>query len=454
MDAFGRIVRINEYNGGEVYVTTYDYDVRGNLIGITDDEENEWVYIYDSLGRKLAGFDPNTGWSNYTYDANGNILTQTSGGTNLVSGDTYYREYNELGQLVRVREGNDAGGSIIEEYTYDPSGMRIKTYNNVTNTTIYTPFKEFMQIRNSTGIFNYTYVYADGALVARINPGGDTWFYHSDHLGSTTLITNESGQVVEEVAYYPYGLPLTDTDKEVRLYEGKELDSTDQYYFGARYYHPSMRMFTQPDDLIPNVYDPQALNIYAFERGNPYIYLDESGNLPILVPVVVGVVAGGITGAIVYHETGDARKAITAGAISGVAAAGSTLLIAAATTTSVAYGSGAIGTSLTAGEGALLTGGLFSIGVTESTLQQTVVGGRDFNQLSTSELLISGVANTLGSNSIAKQSGQFVPTKAFGQATNKLATRKTVSAFVSSIGEEVLNLLTNLFSNKEGEDGS
>jgi hypothetical protein len=80
----------------------------------------------------------------------------------------------------------------------DPNGDRIKTYNNITNTTTYTPFKEYMLIVNSSGEFNYTYIYQDDVLVARINPDGSKWFYHADHLGSTTLITDKNGSVVEE----------------------------------------------------------------------------------------------------------------------------------------------------------------------------------------------------------------------------------------------------------------
>ena len=37
-------------------------------------------------------------------------------------------------------------------------------------------------------------------------PGTErTYYYHRDHLGSTTLITNESGEVVQRVEYLPYG---------------------------------------------------------------------------------------------------------------------------------------------------------------------------------------------------------------------------------------------------------
>lgn len=37
-------------------------------------------------------------------------------------------------------------------------------------------------------------------------PGTErTYYYHRDHLGSTTLITNESGEVVQRVEYLPTG---------------------------------------------------------------------------------------------------------------------------------------------------------------------------------------------------------------------------------------------------------
>jgi hypothetical protein len=37
-------------------------------------------------------------------------------------------------------------------------------------------------------------------------------------------------------------------------------------------------LFLQPDTLIPNVYDPQSLNRYSFERNNPYKNMDETGH--------------------------------------------------------------------------------------------------------------------------------------------------------------------------------
>lgn len=87
------------------------------------------------------------------------------------------------------------------------------------------------------------------------------------------------------------------SDGEVRLYEGKEYNSDlNQYYYGARYYDPYKQIFTQPDSIIPNVYDPQQLNIYAFERGNPYKYVDPSGNIAVYFGLLgqVGLFVGGV----------------------------------------------------------------------------------------------------------------------------------------------------------------
>ena len=279
----GEVLGIREYNGNETYTTSYSYDSLGNLVGIEDDLGNDWVFEYDSLGRKIAEKSPDVGWVNFSYDGNGNLVNHTFGGGNLVTGDGYYREWNEFGQLVRVRSGNNISGDILEEYSYDHLGVRVKTYNMVKNETVYTPFREVMVIVNESGRFNFSYVYDGDVLVARVNPDGSKWFYHPDHLGSTSLITNESGDVVEYTSYLPFGGVLEGGESDKKLYENKELDETGLYYYGFRYYDPSKRIFLRADDMIPDAYDPQQLNRYMFERGNPYFYTDPSGHWTVQV---------------------------------------------------------------------------------------------------------------------------------------------------------------------------
>ena len=159
LDAYDRIKAVTEYltdfyiGDNLTFNTTYSYNGADELTGIRDTYGNNFNFSYDSLGRKIKLQDPDLGTWTYTYDLNGNLISQVGGGGNLVTGDSYYREYNGLGQLQRVRNGNTSSGSILEEYFYDSNGDRIKinrySYTGGTNETIYTPYREWMQIRNS-----------------------------------------------------------------------------------------------------------------------------------------------------------------------------------------------------------------------------------------------------------------------------------------------------------------
>jgi RHS repeat-associated protein len=208
------------------------------------------------------------------YDANGN----------LVSGDGKYRTYNGLNQLWKIYNGTNSSGLLLEMYQYHPTEERIhvKTVYNSTGgikETVYYVSKSFVQVVNSSGSFNFTYVYQNGQLVAQKNPDGTKIFIHSDLEGSATVITNSSGQVIENTSYSPFGDVLSGGTKTRFGYEDKEKDSvvgdTD---FNFRKYRADWGIFTQPDTLIQNVYDPQSLNHYMFERGNPYKYTDPSGH--------------------------------------------------------------------------------------------------------------------------------------------------------------------------------
>ncbi|HMS22823.1 MAG TPA: RHS repeat-associated core domain-containing protein, partial [Candidatus Levybacteria bacterium] len=50
-------------------------------------------------------------------------------------------------------------------------------------------------------------------------------------------------------------------------------------YYNARYYSSDMRRFTQPDDIIQDVYNPQSLNRYSYVLNNPLKYTDPSGHI-------------------------------------------------------------------------------------------------------------------------------------------------------------------------------
>ncbi|MBU0930239.1 MAG: hypothetical protein KJ623_04165, partial [Nanoarchaeota archaeon] len=202
------------------------------------------------------------------YDTNGN----------LIQGKDKYFEYNTFNQLFKVRENNE-NGNILEEYYYDQDGnriLKIEYESGQVKQEIYYINENYIQIVNSTGTFSEVYYYDDSGLIAENGTDSKLKAYHSDHLGSTNLVTNESGSIVEEDYYEPYGSELQDSNSRY-TYTGKEKDATGLMYYGARNYNPEQGQFIEPDKILAQVYDPQQLNRYAYARNNPYKYIDKEG---------------------------------------------------------------------------------------------------------------------------------------------------------------------------------
>ena len=147
----------------------------------------------------------------------------------------------------------------------------------------------FIQTRYTNGtIVNETYYYANGKMLVKKNNEGDKFYYHPDHLGSTTLVTNQSGDVAEEIFYLPYGGLLDGNSDERFQYTGQEKDKeTGFQYYGARYYDSDFRRFLQPDPIIADIYDPQNLNRYSYVLNNPYKYVDPSGNEAVYFELII-----------------------------------------------------------------------------------------------------------------------------------------------------------------------
>jgi len=92
------------------------------------------------------------------------------------------------------------------------------------------------------------------------------------------------GTLIDHAAYKPFGEFASSSSYILmtgsHYFTGKELDnSTGLYYYGARYYNPSLGRFIQPDPIVKNVYDSQSLNPYSYCRNNPLRIADPTGML-------------------------------------------------------------------------------------------------------------------------------------------------------------------------------
>ncbi len=208
----------------------------------------------------------------YLYDANGNM---TSDGTKCY-------EYNDANQLKKVKKCAD--NKTIAEYVYDHTGKRIikKEYENGTfKRTVYSPSDEYetVVLASNGAKLNTTYYKVNDEVVAKKNPDGTINYYHNDHLGSNSVLTDQSGAVVEKTTYQPYGEVKSGGTKSKFGYTGQEKDQeTGLNYYDSRYYDPHLQRFVQPDTLLPDVYDPQQLNRYSYARNNPLTYNDPTGH--------------------------------------------------------------------------------------------------------------------------------------------------------------------------------
>ncbi|MCI5124044.1 MAG: RHS repeat-associated core domain-containing protein [Candidatus Electrothrix sp. AR5] len=226
---------------------------------------------------------------------------------NMVSEQGKYYEYNDANQLVRVRKDSPTG-EIIAEYVYDYQGQRVKKTEN--GVTTYYIGKHYEERKGDTVDEKTSYFFANSQRIARStqkNKGSpELSYYLNNHLGSADVIVNEQGTQTDRLRYLPFGGYRT-FPQERHTFTGKERDEvTDNYYFEARYYNSNIRRFTQADTIIPDLYDPQSLNRYAYPLNNPVKYIDPSGHNPILA-IGIGAL---VIGAVIYKMVNEIQDLV------------------------------------------------------------------------------------------------------------------------------------------------
>ena len=105
------------------------------------------------------------------------------------------------------------------------------------------------------------------------------FFYHPDHLGSSSFITNLEGEVVQHIEYVPFGGVFIEERNSVwntpYLFNAKEFDEeTGMYYYGARYYEPRLSLWMSTDPMEEKYPD---YSTYIYAAQNPIAYSDPTG---------------------------------------------------------------------------------------------------------------------------------------------------------------------------------
>ena len=236
--------------------------------------------------------------TSYAYDNNGN-LTSAGNGTATT---TYTYDY--ANRLI----GLFAGGATTS-YGYDAFGARVYQIVATTSTSTY-PFKFFSVAPTTKSSTNWAtsteYVFNGDTLLATVdqqfkNGTAKTRYVHPDHLGSTNVVTDENGGLVQTLDYYPYGatrISNSTSTNEKRKFIGQFTDDSGLSYLQARYYDSARGQFISQDPVFWELgqtrdgkialTNPQSLNSYGYANDNPITSKDPDGRF-VPAAIMLGI---------------------------------------------------------------------------------------------------------------------------------------------------------------------
>ncbi len=168
-------------------------------------------------------------------------------------------------------------------FVYDGDGGRVKQTTAEGTTIFLGSSYEIDPTGKAT-----KYVFAGSQRTAAKDSTGALRFYHTNHLGSTHVVTDGAGKPLERIEYLPYGAvhrrdvaqsPEPPAQSRVaHTFTGQRFDaSTGLLFYHARYYDPTLGRFLSADPTVQRPGDPQDLNRYAYARNNPLRFVDPTG---------------------------------------------------------------------------------------------------------------------------------------------------------------------------------
>jgi RHS repeat-associated protein len=191
-------------------------------------------------------------------------------------GLTYTQTFDAENRLKSV-----AVSGQTTTFIYDGDGNLVKKIKPDNSKTIYVG-GIYEVDKTSGGSVTRTVTYYPAAGAMRIN--STLYFTLKDHLGSASVVTDASGNILGENRYYPYGETrlTTGTIFTDKLFTGqREMAGLGIYHYGARFYSPKLGRFLSADSIVSNPMNPQAFNRYSYVLNNPLRYIDPSGHDPV-----------------------------------------------------------------------------------------------------------------------------------------------------------------------------
>ena len=334
--------------------SSYSYDANGNLTyestarkkadGHYEPFGMERKLLWDEENR-LTALSENGYVSAYVYDADGERTVKMHGGGSAsyqnaadsavttarpkytLYASPYFMRDEQGNYLKHIYMGSDRIVSQVVRSSWasdnNPKGGTIANFGGLMTQSKYKAKKDSLQSALNRryadlqvpfkGVDRDSFIYNSNPsqACANIQQSGtyesQQYFYHKDHLGSSTIITTLDGTITQHVQYIPYGEVFIEQQNDAEWsspfrFTGKELDEeTGLYYFGARYFDPKYVFWLSTDPLerrYPHV------NTYGYTIGNPVHFIDNEGKEPIfnIKGDFLGTSSEGYTGLVLIYS--------------------------------------------------------------------------------------------------------------------------------------------------------
>jgi RHS repeat-associated protein len=318
----GRLLTVNAGAGNAVQNLSYTYDSLGNLLSRTDSNENlSETVTYDALNRLTSATIASNiaPVKNFTFDALGNLVTKSDVGSYT---------YPTPGSSHPHAVSSISGGVISTTFTYDPNGNELTGNGRATTWTSYNKPASITQGSSTISFLDGpdhqrfkqvtaqgTILYFDGfGVYAELVTSSSTWneyltvgnvmvgvrflnsatetlttrYFHTDHLGSISVITDQTGNVLERLSYDAWGKRRfangaddpsgSITSQTTRGFTNQEeLGVSGLVHLNGRIYDPLLARMTSADPTVPDPLNAQAWNRYSYVGNDPLTFTDPSG---------------------------------------------------------------------------------------------------------------------------------------------------------------------------------
>src|SRR5579859_5275783 len=263
-DDLGRILTAN---CGSLQSQSFSYDPFGNITKTLNSGVGSFTAAYNHANNRISD-------AGYSYDANGNLLTDASGtGTghqyswdaegHATCIDGVVLTYDALGRMVEQAKGGTCAnpGTTYQQILYGPGGGKLALMNGQN--------------------LNKAFIGLPGGATAVYNSSGLQYYRHADWLGSSRLASTPARTVYSDGAYAPFGENYDETGTTDRSFTGQNQDTVPGLYdFMFREQSPTQGRWISPDPAglgAVSLSNPQSWNRYAYVSNTPLTATDPLG---------------------------------------------------------------------------------------------------------------------------------------------------------------------------------